>query len=63
VAAFQKEITDTKADWQMVFYSGAVHSFTHPEAGDDPSKGAAYQETVDRRSWIAMKELFSELFE
>ncbi|MEX1114499.1 MAG: hypothetical protein WEB53_04570 [Akkermansiaceae bacterium] len=43
-------MTDTKADWQTVFYSGAVHSFTHAEAGDDPSKGAAYQETVDRRS-------------
>ena len=63
VAAFQKEMTDAKADWQMVFYSGAVHSFTHPEAGDDPSKGAAYQEAADRRSWASMKAFFAELFE
>jgi dienelactone hydrolase len=63
VAAFQKEMTEATADWQMVFYSGAVHSFTHPEAGDDPSKGAAYQEAADHRSWAAMKVFFSELFE
>lgn len=62
VAAFQKEMTDAKADWQMVFYSDAVHSFTHPEAGDDVSKGASYNEAADRRSWIAMQAFFAELF-
>lgn len=62
VAAFQKEMSDAQADWQMVFYSGAVHSFTHKEAGDDPAKGAAYQEAADRRSWEAMKVFFSEIF-
>lgn len=54
--------TAAKAGWQMVFYSGAVHSFTHPEAGNDPSKGAAYQEASDRRSWEAMKGFFAEIF-
>lgn len=62
VAAFEKEMTDSKADWQLVSYGGAVHSFTHKEAGDDPSKGAAYQEAADRRSWEAMKSFFAELF-
>lgn len=62
VAAFQQEMNAAKADWQMVFYSGAVHSFTHPEAGNDPSKGAAYQEAADRRSWEAMKGFFAEIF-
>jgi dienelactone hydrolase len=62
VAAFQKEMTDAKADWEMVSYGGAVHSFTHPEAGDDPSKGAAYHESADRRSWVAMQSFFAELF-
>ncbi len=61
VADFQKEMNAAKADWQMVFYSGAVHSFTHPEAGNDPSKGAAYQENADRRSWEAMKVFFAEV--
>lgn len=63
VAAFEKEMTDAKADWQLVAYGGAVHSFTHKEAGDDPSRGAAYHEAADRRSWEAMKVFFGELFQ
>ena len=62
IAGFQKEMTGAKADWQMVYYSGAVHSFTQKEAGDDNSKGAAYNETADRRSWAAMKSFFAEIF-
>jgi dienelactone hydrolase len=62
VAAFEKEMTAAKADWQLVSYGDAVHSFTHKEAGDDASKGAAYQEAADRRSWEAMKVFFAEIF-
>ena len=62
VAAFQKEMTDAKADWQLVLYGGAVHAFTQKEAGSDNSKGAAYNEAADRRSWDAMKAFFAELF-
>lgn len=61
VAAFQKEMDDAKVDWQMVFYAGAVHAFTNPAAGNDPSKGAAYDAKADRRSWEAMKAFFAEL--
>ncbi len=60
VAAFQKEMDDAKVDWQMVFYSGAVHSFTNPGAGNDPSKGASYDARADRRSWEAMKTFLAE---
>ena len=60
VAAFQKEMEDAKVDWQMVFYAGAVHSFTNPASGNDPSKGAAYDARADRRSWEAMKAFFAE---
>ncbi len=62
VAGFGKEMTAAKADWQMIFYSGTVHSFTQKEAGNDPSKGAAYNELSDRRSWVAMQVFFAELF-
>lgn len=62
VAAFEDEMRAAKVDWQLVKYSGAVHSFTNPGAGNDPSKGAAYDEAADRRSWIAMKAFFGELF-
>jgi dienelactone hydrolase len=54
---------DAGVDWQMVFYGGAVHGFTNLEAGSDPSRGVAYDEKADRRSWEAMKSFFSEIFE
>ncbi len=62
VAGFQKEMTDAKADWQIIIYSGAVHAFTQMEAGSDSSKGVAYHEAADRRSWKAMQSFFTELF-
>ncbi len=39
-----------------------MHSFTNPAAGSDNSKGSAYNERADRRSWEAMKQFFAELF-
>ena len=62
VADFQKEMNAAKADWQMISYSGAVHSFTRKDAGDDNSKGAAYNAKADERSWRAMNDFFSEIF-
>jgi dienelactone hydrolase len=41
-------------------YDAAVHSFTNPGWGNDNSKGAAYNERADRRSWEAMKAFFAE---
>ncbi len=61
IAAFQQELRDAKVDWQMVWYGGAVHSFTHADAGSDVSKGAAYDEAADRRSWQAMRAFFEEV--
>lgn len=63
IAAFTAEMDAAKVDWQMVSYSGAVHAFTIKEAGNDPSTGAAYHASADRRSWEAMKLFFKELFQ
>ena len=63
IDAFKKELNDAKVDWQMNYYSGAVHSFTQPMAGNDNSRGAAYNEKADQRSWAAMKSFFAEVFE
>jgi dienelactone hydrolase len=60
VLALEDEMTAAKVDWQVVLYAGAVHSFTQPEAGNDPSKGAAYDARADRRSWQAMRDFLSE---
>jgi len=62
VAAFQDEMRKAGVDWQMTYYSGAVHAFTRPDAGNDNSKGVAYNERADKRSWQAMKDFFTELF-
>lgn len=51
IESFYKEMRDGNADWQMIYYANAVHAFTEKEAGNDPSKGAAYNEKADRRSW------------
>lgn len=62
VEAFAQEARAAGADWQLVAYGGAVHSFTDWNAGNDNSKGAAYNERADRRSWVKMQEFFRELF-
>lgn len=59
--AFKKEMTDANVDWQLVLYSGAVHAFTEKSAGNDPSKGAAYNEKADKRSWQEMTTLFRQV--
>jgi dienelactone hydrolase len=62
VAVFEDEMRKAGVDWQLIIYSGAVHAFTNPEAGNDNSKGAAYNERADKRSWAAMKQFFAEIF-
>jgi dienelactone hydrolase len=62
VAAFQEEMRSAKVDWLFVSYGNAVHSFTNKAAGGDNSKGAAYNEKADQRSWEAMKAFFAEIF-
>jgi dienelactone hydrolase len=57
---FQEEMRRTDADWQMNFYAKAVHAFTEKSAGNDNSKGAAYNENADKRSWKAMLNFLKE---
>jgi dienelactone hydrolase len=62
VPGFQEEMRKAKVDWEMISYGNAVHSFTDWNAGNDNSKGAAYNEKADKRSWEAMKQFFAEIF-
>lgn len=61
VVAFEKEMRDAKVDWQLVAYGGAVHAFTDKNAGNDNSKGAAYNAQADLRSWREMKMFLDEV--
>lgn len=60
VAALQKELDDAGADWTFVAYSGAVHSFTNPEADGRNMNGVAYHEKANKRSWETMKAFLTE---
>lgn len=62
IQAMLAEFNAADVDWQMNIYSNAVHSFTQPMAGNDNSRGAAYNAQADRRSWQAMQFFFDELF-
>ncbi|MCY1344486.1 Dienelactone hydrolase family protein [compost metagenome] len=60
VEAFVAEMTAAKADWQMVSYGNAVHSFTDPDAKVPGSN--EYNPRVARRAYQAMNDLFDEVF-
>ena len=62
VPALEKELSDAKVDWQLIEYSGAVHGFSNPSNGNDNSKGIAYNQNADKRSWKAMRSFFNEIF-
>lgn len=55
LAAFEAEMRENKVDWELVKYGNAVHSFTEVGAGNDNSKGAAYNAAADARSFEAFK--------
>lgn len=59
---FQKALHEREVDWQMVYYGGAVHAFTNPEADKAGIDGVAYDADADRRSWAHMRTFFDEIF-
>ena len=63
VAAFEKEMNEAGVDYRVIRYPGAVHSFTVPEAGNDPSTGLAYNPDADKKSWEEMKRFLQQIFQ
>lgn len=62
VVAFEDEMRRTDADWQVMCFGGAQHSFTNPEADKHNITGVAYSKKADERSWEALKIFLLELF-
>ena len=63
IEAFKKELTGAGADFKFIAYSGAVHSFTNPEAtayGKKFNLPLAYDKKADQESWADMKKFFAE---
>jgi dienelactone hydrolase len=61
VEAFKKEMNDAGVKYEFIAYPGAVHAFTQKSAGNDNSKGAAYNAEADAKSWEAMKAFFAKV--
>lgn len=61
IMAFEAEMKSAGVKYQLVKYPGAVHAFTQKGAGNDNSKGAAYNADADAKSWEAMKAFFERL--
>lgn len=62
VEAFTQEMTRAGADFQVIIYGGAAHSFTNPAADARGVKGLGYNKSADERSWNAMLAFFKEIF-
>jgi len=60
IAAFTNGMDRMKADWAMVSYGHAVHSFTNPGADAYGIDGVAYDRKADQRSWMHMRAFFKE---
>jgi dienelactone hydrolase len=61
VTDFVKEMQDAQVDWQLFQFGGAVHSFTNPQAGDNPSSGAAFNAKASQRAYQALKIFLKEI--
>jgi len=62
IEKFMNALDKANANWEMTFYSGAVHSFATPVAGSHGIDNLAYNEMADRRSWVAITSLLDEVF-
>ena len=59
VAAFEAEMKSNQVNYQLIQYPGAVHSFTDVGAGNDNSKGAAYNAAADQQSFEEARKLLA----
>jgi dienelactone hydrolase len=62
VLAFEEEMREASARFEVVSYPGARHSFTNPEAHRAGMEALAYDAQADEKSWARMLELFGEVF-
>jgi dienelactone hydrolase len=61
IRAFEKEMNDKGADWQMIIYGRAMHAYTNPQA-HMPEKSLQYDELTANRSFLAKRQFLEEIF-
>ena len=62
VEGFKQEMDAAKVPHKVIVYPGAVHAFTNPEAGNDPSKPTAYNAPATEAAYGEMRALFEQEF-
>jgi len=60
--ACQKSLREAEADWQLISYGNAVHSFTNPNADGSFNEFVRYNAEADARSWRHMQMFFQDVF-
>ena len=61
VVAFAREMTEMKADWQLLAFGNTMHAFTNPHA-NDPGFGTVYNKAAADRSWTSLTAFLKECF-
>ena len=61
VLAFETEMSEAGADWQVHVYGKTMHAFTNP-AANNPDFGTVYSPTADRRATQSIQNFLEELF-
>ncbi|MCB1085379.1 MAG: dienelactone hydrolase family protein [Chlamydiia bacterium] len=62
VQAFEKEMTEAGADWQLHVYGKTVHAFTNPIA-NDPQAGTVYSPLAEARAFQSLYNFLSEIYQ
>ena len=62
VAGFMTEMNAAHVPFRLVAYPNAVHAFTNPEAGNDPSKPTAYDAPAAEAAYGEMAAFFAQIF-
>jgi dienelactone hydrolase len=65
VEEFETEMKSAGADFRVISYPGAMHSFTNPDADANGKKfnlPLAYNAEADRKSWEEMQRFFAKIF-
>jgi len=62
VAAFSAEMDAAGADWQLIVYGRALHSFTNRNVAGGADPRMDYDPSADRQSWAAALMFLDEAF-
>jgi dienelactone hydrolase len=62
VRALEQALRSLGADWTLIVYGGAMHSFMNPEADEAKIKGVSYDAKAAARAWKHMQVFLDELF-